>query len=101
MSFQDDLFSCAVDQLDDSPKGVTVVSSIGRQQFDSIKLGARGLISALPTQLKVLSQKRNCVSIIDPQHHVVPCGVVLAEIDSADVRCAVVDDDQLLMIAAE
>src|SRR5438132_1151604 len=69
-AFDDDRFSRSVDQLDDSPKGITIVSSIGRQQFDPIELGARRLISALPTQLKVLSQKRNCASIVDPQHHV-------------------------------
>src|SRR5262249_578454 len=50
-----------------------------------------------PAASEIFTKELRYGRIFNPQHHVVPRGIMLAEVNAADVCDTVVDNDQLLM----
>src|SRR5258706_7247167 len=90
---------CLINQAQDFLKDSPVRAAVERMQLGACKVLALRQAVSVPASQKVFMEKASDFCVFDPQHHVVPGGVVLAEVDAADVGDAVINHDQFFMIA--
>ena len=94
----DDLPAGRVDHRHQIAERGRVGAAVKRPQGQARQVGVAGAGPATPGRLEIERQPVGRPPALHAQHEIMPCEIVVAEIDPADVG-GVVGDDQLLMVS--